>query len=137
MTGTGNAMRSSITGSSCEASVSPVPVSFRPTKAAMSPASTSLISARLSACIWNMRPMRSRWSFVVFMHHVAGLQRAGIDAHEGQRAVFVVDDLEGEAGERRLRIGLDHGGAWPVLARSSSPSSAATLMPGTSIGDGR
>jgi hypothetical protein len=27
-------------------------------------------------------------------HRVARLQRAGIDAHEGQRAVFVVDDLE-------------------------------------------
>ncbi len=67
MTGTGKAMRSSTTGSSAEASVSPVPVSFRPTKAAMSPAWTSLISARLSACIWNIRPMRSRWSLVVFI----------------------------------------------------------------------
>ena len=38
MTGTGKAIRSSTTGSSAEASVSPVPVSFRPTKAAMSPA---------------------------------------------------------------------------------------------------
>ena len=67
ITGTGNAIRSSTTGSSAEASVSPVPVSFRPTKAAMSPACTSLISARLSACIWNMRPMRSLFSFVVFI----------------------------------------------------------------------
>ena len=66
ITGTGKAMRSSTTGSCGEASVSPVPVSFRPTKAAMSPADTSLISARLSACIWNIRPMRSRWSLVVF-----------------------------------------------------------------------
>jgi len=32
----------------------------------MSPADTSLISARLSACIWNIRPIRSRWSRVVF-----------------------------------------------------------------------
>ena len=67
MTGTGNAMRSSTTGSAPSASVSPVPVSFRPTKAAMSPAWTSLISARLSACIWNIRPMRSLWPLVVFM----------------------------------------------------------------------
>ena len=67
MTGTGKAMRSSTTGSSDEARVSPVPVSFRPTNAAMSPAETSLISARLSACIWNMRPMRSRLSLVVFI----------------------------------------------------------------------
>ena len=67
ITGTGKAIRSSTTGSSVEASVSPVPVSFRPTKAAMSPASTSLISARLSACIWNIRPMRSRWPLVVFI----------------------------------------------------------------------
>ena len=66
ITGTGNAMRSRITGSSLLASVSPVPVSFSPTNAAMSPAETSLISARLSACIWNIRPMRSRWSLVVF-----------------------------------------------------------------------
>ena len=34
-------------------------------------------------------------------HHVAGFQRAGIDAHEGQRAVLVVDDLERQPGERR------------------------------------
>ncbi len=40
-------------------------------------------------------------------HHVARVQRAGIDAHEGQRAVFVVDDLERQPGERRRRIGLD------------------------------
>ncbi len=66
MTGTGKAMRSRITGSSFDASVSPVPVSFRPTKAAMSPAETSLISSRLSACIWNIRPIRSRESLVVF-----------------------------------------------------------------------
>ena len=29
------------------------------------------------------------------LHHVALLEGAGVDAHEGQRAVFVVDDLEG------------------------------------------
>ena len=40
-------------------------------------------------------------------HHVARLQRAGIDAHEGQRAVLVVDDLERQPGERRLRVGRD------------------------------
>ena len=40
-------------------------------------------------------------------HGVAGFQRAGIDAHEGQRAVFVVDDLERQSGKRRVRIGLD------------------------------
>ena len=40
-------------------------------------------------------------------HRVAALQRAGIDAHEGQRAVFVVDDLEREPGERRARVGRD------------------------------
>ena len=68
---------------------------------------TSLISARLSACIWNIRPMRSRWSLVVFITVSPRLQRAGVDAHEGQRAVFVVDDLERQPGERRVRVGLD------------------------------
>ena len=47
-------------------------------------------------------------------HGVARLQHAGIDAHEGQRAVFVVDDLEGEAGEGRVRVGRDHAAAWPA-----------------------
>jgi hypothetical protein len=41
-------------------------------------------------------------------HHVALLQHAAIDAHEGQVAVLVVDDLEGEAGEGRVLAGRDH-----------------------------
>ena len=72
MTGTGKAMRSRITSFAFEpcrfaaVSVSPVPVSFSPTKAAMSPAITSVISSRLSACIWYMREMRSLCPLVVF-----------------------------------------------------------------------
>ena len=66
------------------ASVSPVPVSFSPTKAAMSPATTSLISSRLSACIWNMRPMRSRWPLVVFITVSPACSTPRVDAHEGQ-----------------------------------------------------
>ena len=100
-------MRSSTTGSLSEASVSPVPVSLRPTKAAMSPAWTSLISARLSACIWNIRPTRSFSSLVVFITVSPAAQRAGIDPHEGQGAVLVVDDLERQARERRVGVGLD------------------------------
>ena len=70
------------------------------------------------------------------LHHVALLERAGIDAHERQRAVFVVDDLERQAGERR-GFGLAGITRRSSSMRSSTPSSAATLMPGTSIGEGR
>ncbi len=45
-------------------------------------------------------------------HHLARAGGPGIDAHEGERAVFVVDDLEGEPGEGRTRVGPDH----PLLA---------------------
>ena len=36
-----------------------------PTAAAMSPASTSLMSSRLFACILSRRPIRSRWPLVL------------------------------------------------------------------------
>ncbi|CPK90018.1 Uncharacterised protein [Bordetella pertussis] len=52
-------MRSSRMCESISHSVSPVVTSFRPTTAAMSPASTSLISSRLFACICSRRPIRS------------------------------------------------------------------------------
>src|SRR5690606_7597996 len=46
MTGSGNSMRSRITGASGSHSVSPVVISLRPTQAAMSPARTSLIDRK-------------------------------------------------------------------------------------------
>src|SRR6056297_3091333 len=63
ITGSGNSIRSSTIGLSVSQSVSPVVTSFRPTAAAISPASTSLISSRLLACIWTIRPTRSFFSF--------------------------------------------------------------------------
>ena len=59
ITGSGNSIRSRMTGLSSSQSVSPVVVWRRPTAAAMSPARTSLISSRLLACIWRRRPTRS------------------------------------------------------------------------------
>ncbi|MCY1229436.1 hypothetical protein D9M72_418000 [compost metagenome] len=59
ITGSGNTMRSSTIGAAGSHSVSPVVASFRPTAAAMSPASTSLISSRWLACICRIRPRRS------------------------------------------------------------------------------
>ena len=66
ITGSGNSIRSRITGLAASHSVSPVVVFFRPTSATMSPANASLISSRLFACISRMRPIRSRWSLTVF-----------------------------------------------------------------------
>ena len=67
MTGSGNSMRSRMTGAFCAASVSPVVVVLRPAIATMSPARASLMSSRLLACISSMRPMRSRLPLTVFM----------------------------------------------------------------------
>jgi hypothetical protein len=64
MTGSGKSMASRMTGCFSSQSVSPVDTDFRPTAAAMSPASTSLMSSRLFACILSRRPMRSVFFFV-------------------------------------------------------------------------
>jgi len=58
MTGAGNSIASSRTGSSRSQMVSPVLTFFRPTAAAMSPAQISGISSRLLACILRSRPIR-------------------------------------------------------------------------------
>ncbi len=60
----GNQSTSSTIGLSSSHSVSPVVTFFRPTQAAISPASTDSISSRLFACIRSKRPMRSRVFFV-------------------------------------------------------------------------
>ena len=67
MTGSGNVIRSRITGSAVSVSVSPVVVDFRPTAATMSPAETSSTSSRWFACIISRRPARSLRSFVALM----------------------------------------------------------------------
>ena len=59
ITGSGKIIRSRMITSSGSDKVSPVVASFRPTAAAMSPARTSLISARVLACICRIRPRRS------------------------------------------------------------------------------
>ena len=59
ITGSGNSMRSRMIGAETSQSVSPVVTSLRPTAAAMSPASASVISLRSLACICSRRPMRS------------------------------------------------------------------------------
>ena len=66
MTGSGNSIRSRMTGFCMSQSVSPVRVSLRPASATMSPAKASLMSSRLFACISSMRPMRSFLSLVEF-----------------------------------------------------------------------
>ena len=66
--------------------------------------------------------------------HIAGLQRAGIDAHEGQRAVFVVDDLEREPRERCLRSRcLDDQADAGSGPRPRGPPRRRRVMPSTSI----
>ncbi|MCY1179843.1 hypothetical protein D9M73_202600 [compost metagenome] len=59
ITGSGKSMRSRTMGFSRSHRVSPVVTSFMPISAAMSPARTSLISARWLACICTIRPTRS------------------------------------------------------------------------------
>ena len=66
ITGSGNSIRSSTMGWCSSQSVSPVVVSLSPTAAAMSPASTSSISSRLSARICTSRPIRSRFPLAGF-----------------------------------------------------------------------
>ncbi len=46
----------------------------------MSPAKASSMSARELACIWNMRPTRSRFSLTVFSSDVPLVELARIDA---------------------------------------------------------
>ncbi|MNV50549.1 hypothetical protein D3C71_1425650 [compost metagenome] len=67
MTGSGNSMRSRITGFSGSQSVSPVVVSLRPARATMSPAKASSMSSREFECICSIRPTRSRLSLTVLM----------------------------------------------------------------------
>ena len=116
-------MRSSVMTFFGSHSVSPVVMSFRPTAAAMSPARTSLISSRLLACICSMRPMRSLLALDRVVDGVAGLQHAGVDAEEGQRADEGVGrDLERQ---RRERLVVVDDGRSP---RRSSPFSRMPLM---------
>ena len=89
--------------------MSPVRVSFRPASATMSPAKASLMSSRLLACISSMRPTRSFLSLVELSTVRAGLDLAGIDAAEGDRAdERVVHDLEGEHREGLGVVGMTH-----------------------------
>ena len=67
ITGSGNSIRSRITGFCGSQSVSPVRTSLRPASATMSPAKASLMSSRLFACISSMRPTRSFLSRVELM----------------------------------------------------------------------
>jgi hypothetical protein len=65
MTGSGNSMRSRMTGFSGSQSVSPVVVSFRPAIATMSPAyATSMSSRRVGVHLHHAAD--SRFSFTVF-----------------------------------------------------------------------
>jgi hypothetical protein len=64
MTGSGKSIASRMIACFSSHTVSPVETDFMPTAAAMSPASTSLISSRLFACIFSRRPMRSCLPFV-------------------------------------------------------------------------
>ncbi len=59
ITGSGKSIFSRINGFSGSQSVSPVEVSFKPTKPPISPAKISSISSRWLACKRIMRPMRS------------------------------------------------------------------------------
>ena len=59
ITGSGNSIDSKITGFASSQSVSPVPVFFKPTTAAISPALTSLISSLLFECILTIREILS------------------------------------------------------------------------------
>ncbi len=62
MTGSGKLIDSSTSWCCSVERVSPVMVLRRPMAAAMSPVRTSSISSRWLACIWRMRPTRSRSS---------------------------------------------------------------------------
>jgi hypothetical protein len=70
MTGSGNSMRSRMTGFSGSQSVSPVVVSLRPASATMSPAKASSMSSRELECICSMRPTRSFLSLTVLSSDV-------------------------------------------------------------------
>ena len=63
MTGSGKSIFSRITALSLSHNVSPVVVCFSPATAMISPATADLTSVRSLACIWSMRPTRSRWPF--------------------------------------------------------------------------
>ena len=101
-TGSGNVIASRMIGWSSEQSVSPVVTRLKPMPAAMSPASTSVISSRLLACICTRRPMRSLLPVVALSTVSPVLTLARVDAEEGQLAdVRVGHDLERQRGERR------------------------------------
>ena len=93
-------MRSRITGLAESLRVSPVSVSASETSAMMSPARASSIGLASLANISTMRPIFSRLPRVVFCTEAPLVEHAGIDADEGQRAVGIVDDLEGQRRER-------------------------------------
>ena len=61
---------------------------------------------RSAACIWNMRLMFSLLVAVGVEHAAALFEPAAVDAHVGQVAVLVVDDLERQAAERLFGIEL-------------------------------
>ena len=67
MTGSGNSILSNITWSSAWHKVSPVVVSFNPTKATISPAYASLISSLELACISSILPILSFLPFTVLI----------------------------------------------------------------------
>ena len=101
ITGSGNSIFSSVIDFFTSQMVSPVMTSFSPTTAAMSPARTSLISARSLACICSRRPMRSFLPRTEVSTVSPELQHAGIHADERQLAdERVGHDLERERGER-------------------------------------
>ncbi len=94
-----------------------------------------MISARLSACIWNMRPMRSLPSFVVFItvspiFSVPAYTRTKVSVPYLSLMILNASPANGAFGSALMR-------RRSLCSPSSSPSSAATEMPGTSIGEGR
>ena len=78
-----------------------------PMTATMSPAPAESISSRLSACILHDAAEALLLAGALVEVHFALVDRALVDAHEGQLAERIFDDLEGHAHERLGRIGLE------------------------------
>ena len=100
-------------------SVSPVVTFFRPTHAAISPASIDSISSRLFACMRSRRPMRSRVFLRRVVNGLSGLQHAGIDANVRHVAdVRIGHDLERQ---RRKRLIVRRAAQAPASSRVRRP----------------
>ena len=118
-------------GASIAHRVSPVVTSFRPIAAAMSPARTSLISSRLLACIWTIRPKRSFLDLTGFSTVSPELTTPEYTRKNvrlptnGSVAILNARDANGSSSEEWRSAGV------------SLPSSRIPLIAGTSVGDGR